>query len=111
VLVDGDALRARQQAAGPVADVLLTACELLAVEPGQTAVFETSPAGIAAARAAGFHLVVEVDPTGHAAPRKHGADLVVGSLGDLLERGLPSVRSSEYSAPERHAPGAVPSMP
>lgn len=88
VLVDGDVLRARQPAAGPA--ILLAACELLDVEPERAAVFETSPAAIVSARSAGVGLVVDVDPTGHAAPpREQGADIVVSSLGALLERSRP----------------------
>lgn len=90
VRVDGDVLRARQLAAGPTADILLAACELLDVEPERAAAFETSTAGVAAARVAGFGLVVGVDPAGRAAPlHEQGADIVVTSLGVLFERNLP----------------------
>ncbi|HEU5477810.1 MAG TPA: HAD family hydrolase [Gaiellaceae bacterium] len=74
----------------PEPDRLLAACRTLHVEPQHAAAFETSLAGVAAARAAGFAWVVAVDPSGDPDGlrqlRQTGADLVVRGLADLLER-------------------------
>ena len=87
--VDGNTMLAERLRGTPEPDTLLAACRQLGVEPERTAVFETSPAGIAAARAGGFGLVVGVDRAGHAeALRAEGADLVVTGLAELLERSL-----------------------
>jgi trehalose 6-phosphate phosphatase len=60
------------------------------VEPGRAAAFETSEAGVAAARAAGFALVVAVDPAGDPdclhRLRRAGADVAVRGLADLLQQ-------------------------
>jgi beta-phosphoglucomutase-like phosphatase (HAD superfamily) len=68
----------------PAPDRLLAACRGLHVEPEHAAVFETSTAGIVAARAGRFAYVVAIDQTGDA----KGADLVVPDLAELLERRL-----------------------
>jgi HAD superfamily hydrolase (TIGR01509 family) len=87
--VDGNTMVAEQLRAKPAPDTLLAACRQLRVEPQHAAAFETSPAGVAAARAAGFALVVGVDQTGHPEGlRANGADLVVAGLGELLEERL-----------------------
>jgi beta-phosphoglucomutase family hydrolase len=87
--VDGNTILAEQLRSKPAPDILLAACRQLGVEPQQTAAFETSPAGVAAARAANFALVVGVDATGQAeALRSQGADLVVAGLAEILERNL-----------------------
>jgi beta-phosphoglucomutase-like phosphatase (HAD superfamily) len=93
-LVDGS-IDAETIAAGhlrnrPAPDRLLAACRKLGVEPQQAAAFETSPAGVAAARAAGFAWVVAADPAGDPDRlrqlRLAGADIAVRGLADLLER-------------------------
>jgi beta-phosphoglucomutase-like phosphatase (HAD superfamily) len=60
------------------------------VEPQSAAAFETTPAGVAAARAAGFAWVVAVDPSGDPDRLRQlllaGADVAVRGLGHLLER-------------------------
>jgi HAD superfamily hydrolase (TIGR01509 family) len=90
--VDGDTILAEGLRARPEPDIPLAACRMLGVRPDEAAVFETSAAGIAAARTAGFAFVVGVDPAGDAEPlRREGADLVVTGLAELLERDRPAV--------------------
>ena len=87
--VDGTTMVQRNLRPKPAPDTLLAACELLEVEPERSAAFETTPAGVAAARAAGFTLVVGVDQFGQAAAlRRAGADQVVPGLAELLEQRL-----------------------
>jgi HAD superfamily hydrolase (TIGR01509 family) len=87
--VDGNEIDAEQLRAKPSPDTLLAACKQLAVAPQQAAAFETTPAGVAAARAGGFELIVGVDRSGLTdALRAQGADLVVPGLAELLERNL-----------------------
>ena len=91
--VDGNTILAEGLRARPAADIMLAACRLLGVEPGEAAAFETSPAGVAAARAAGFHFVVGVDRDGRADRLlAGGADLAVGGLAELYERKLAARR-------------------
>jgi HAD superfamily hydrolase (TIGR01509 family) len=83
--IDGGTLGARQLRGKPAPDTLLAACELLDVLPCQTAAFETTLAGIAAARAAGVRLVIGVERSGQtAALRASDADLVVNDLAELF---------------------------
>jgi HAD superfamily hydrolase (TIGR01509 family) len=87
--VDGNTIVAEHLRPRPEPDILLAACRRLEVEPRRAAVFETSPAGIAAARTAGFDLVIGVDRTGDAkALHDAGADLVVAGLDEFLDRKL-----------------------
>jgi beta-phosphoglucomutase family hydrolase len=84
--VDGVYARERGLAGKPAPDTFLAAAEALGVRPDEAAVFEDALAGVAAARAGGFGLVVGVDRTGQAdALRARGADLVVSDLSELLE--------------------------
>ena len=92
VVVDGEAIRRDRLRIKPAPDTLAAACRGLAVEPGHAAAFETSCAGVVAAREAGFGLVVGVEgatgaDTG-AKLRAAGADVVVGTIAELLERSL-----------------------
>lgn len=88
--VDAETIAAEHLRNRPAPDRLLAACRALEVEPDSAAAFETSRAGVAAARAAGFAWVVGVDPTGDPARLRQlllaGADLTVRGLADLLER-------------------------
>ena len=84
--VDGNAIVAGRLRARPAPDILLAACRDLDVRPAETAVFETSPAGVAAGRAGGFGLVIGVGTEHLDALREAGADLVVSGLAELLER-------------------------
>jgi beta-phosphoglucomutase family hydrolase len=86
--VDGKAVEAEHLRPKPAPDTLLAACRRLNIEPRHAVAFETTPAGVAAARAADFRLVIGVDRNGHSrALRTSDADLVVGDLADLLDRG------------------------
>jgi beta-phosphoglucomutase-like phosphatase (HAD superfamily) len=88
-LVDGNAIRAEGLRVKPAPDTLLAACTRLRVRPQEAAVFETTAAGIAAGREAGFGLVVGVDRAGRAeALYAHGADVVVPDLSSLLDAAL-----------------------
>jgi beta-phosphoglucomutase-like phosphatase (HAD superfamily) len=83
--VDGSTLDADRLRPKPSPDTLLAACRRLHVQPGQSAAFETTPAGIAAARAAGFGFVIGVARNGHGeALHAGGADLVITDLAGLL---------------------------
>ena len=85
--IDGRTIEAESLRPRPAPDLLLAACKRLGVAPAQAAAFETTPAGIAAARAAGVHTVVAVAREGEtSALSATDADLVVADLGELLER-------------------------
>jgi len=83
--IDGNAIDAERLRAKPAPDTLLAVCRRLAVQPQQAAVFETTRAGVAAARTAGFDLVVGVDRSGGADKLlAQGADVVVTDLAELI---------------------------
>jgi beta-phosphoglucomutase-like phosphatase (HAD superfamily) len=85
--IDGDTVERESLRPKPAPDMLLAACARLGVEPAQAAAFETTPAGIAAARAAGIRLAVAVARDGHTgAFAGSDADLIVTDLGEVLER-------------------------
>jgi beta-phosphoglucomutase-like phosphatase (HAD superfamily) len=87
--IDGNAITAERLRVSPAPDTLLAACRALAVEPRAAVAFETSPAGVTAARAAGFASVLGVDEGGRAdGLLTAGAAGVVQGLAGLLERGL-----------------------
>jgi HAD superfamily hydrolase (TIGR01509 family) len=89
--IDGRTMALEHLEPKPAPDTLLAACRHLEVDPGEAAAFETTPAGIAAARAAGIRAVVAVareESTAELAASD--ADLVIGDLGELLA--LVSVR-------------------
>jgi HAD superfamily hydrolase (TIGR01509 family) len=90
VRVDGTTMAAERLRAKPAPDVLLAACERLAVAPERAAAFETTPAGVAAARRGGFAYVVAVDMP------VDGADRGVSGLAELLEL---SARPGSSTAP------------
>ena len=95
--VDGTTIATEQLLAKPSPDTLLAACKQLGVAPEQSAAFETTLAGVAAARAGGFELVVGVGRAGQReALRAQGADLVVGDLAELLERSLDHHTQTSY---------------
>jgi beta-phosphoglucomutase-like phosphatase (HAD superfamily) len=87
--IDGNTIRAEHLRVEPEPDTLLAACRKLGVAPERTAAFETTPAGVNAARRAGFDLVIGVDD-GEAitALRAEGADAVIGGVAELLEHRL-----------------------
>ena len=83
--VDGDMIEADHLRPKPAPDLLVTACRLLGVEPGRAAAFETTPAGVVAARAAEVAFVVAVHRTGDGEVlRASNADVVVGDLSELF---------------------------
>ncbi len=87
--VDGNTIQAEALRNKPEPDTLLAACRRLDVAPDGAAAFETSLAGVAAARAAGFRHVVGVDRRGRAAMLPpQGADHVVTDLAALINRAL-----------------------
>ncbi|MFG3256292.1 hypothetical protein [Streptomyces sp. NPDC048172] len=73
---------------GPDARPYQEAAARLGVVPGDAAVIEATPEGVAAGRSGGFGLVVGVRPAGGPAAadalRAHGARLVIGDLSELL---------------------------
>jgi beta-phosphoglucomutase-like phosphatase (HAD superfamily) len=86
--VDGRSIRAEHLRSKPAPDTLLAACRLLAVDPSQTAAFETTAAGVEACRAAGMRFVVGVDRadgTGDPDTDARDADVVVADLAALLD--------------------------
>ena len=87
--IDGTTIAAAALRVKPAPDTLLAACRELGVEPAHAAAFETGTAGVEAARAAGFAIVIGVDTTGRDdALLDAGAHLVVPGLAELLERRL-----------------------
>lgn len=87
--VDGNTISSEELRSKPEPDTLLAACRLLQVAPEHAAAFETTLAGVAAARAAGFGLVIGVDRRGRAEMLPpHGADRVVTDLATLLDHSL-----------------------
>jgi HAD superfamily hydrolase (TIGR01509 family) len=85
-IVDGTTIVAEGLRPRPNPDILLAACDELEVPPRQTAVFETTPAGIEAARTAGAGRVIGVGRGDRIRElRASGADLVVIGLEELLD--------------------------
>jgi beta-phosphoglucomutase-like phosphatase (HAD superfamily) len=88
--VDAETIATERLRNRPAPDRLLAACWKLYVKPERAAAFETSAAGVAAARAAGFGWVVAVDPVGDPDKlrqlRRAGADVAVRGLAGLLGR-------------------------
>ena len=87
--VDGVDCEAESLDPSPAPDMLLAASARLKVDPSQAAAFETTPAGIAAARAGGFRAAIAVARhEGTSALAASDADLVVNDLGELLQRSV-----------------------
>jgi beta-phosphoglucomutase-like phosphatase (HAD superfamily) len=88
--IDAETIATEHLQNRPAPDRLLAACQSLGVEPQRAAAFETSPAGVASARAARFAWVVAIDPA--ADPDKlrqlrlAGANIEARGLGDILGR-------------------------
>jgi len=84
--IDGRVASALGLRGKPAPDTYLEAARRLGVAPGEAAVFEDALAGIDAAKAGGFGVVVGVSRQGAAAElRGRGADVVVADLAELLE--------------------------
>lgn len=62
------------------------AADRLAVRPDRSVVVANTEAGVAAARDAGFALVIGIDRAGRANLPRHGADAVVADLGEVAVR-------------------------
>jgi beta-phosphoglucomutase-like phosphatase (HAD superfamily) len=91
--VDGTAMLTQELRGAPAPDTLLAACWQLDVRPEVTAAFESTAAGVAAGRAAGFALVAGIgEPSRLRSLQQHGADVVASSLRELLDRHLASAR-------------------
>ena len=87
--IDGNTIEAEHLRSKPAADTIIAACRRLEVEPRQLAAFETTPAGITAARAAGVRFTIGVDRSGDTESAGRGdADLVVNDLAELFDRDL-----------------------
>jgi HAD superfamily hydrolase (TIGR01509 family) len=81
IRVDGNDLELMKLRGKPAPDSFLEAARRLEIEPGRIVVLEDAIAGVEAARAGGFGLVIGVDRAGHGNElREAGADLVVTSL-------------------------------
>jgi HAD superfamily hydrolase (TIGR01509 family) len=91
--VDGNTILEHNLRPRPAPDMLFAACDLVGVDPAETAVFETSAAGVQAARASGCRLIVGVAAERESKPLlAAGADLVVGGLSEVLDRNLRALR-------------------
>jgi HAD superfamily hydrolase (TIGR01509 family) len=77
----------------PHPDVYITACRLLGVEPRDAVAFEDSPPGVQAAKAAGMTCVGIPERDG-VDLTTDGADLVVGSLAELVDQAPTRVGSA-----------------
>jgi trehalose 6-phosphate phosphatase len=86
LLVDGTDLERAGLPGKPAPDLYLEAARRLGTSPERAAVFEDARAGVAAARAGGFALVVGIDRAARPEPlREAGAHLVVADLAQLGE--------------------------
>jgi beta-phosphoglucomutase family hydrolase len=86
--VDGVDLDRLALAGKPAPDMFLEAACRLNATPRRTAVFEDATAGVEAARAGDFGLVIGVGPAARAPELlKHGADKIVATLGEVQFEG------------------------
>jgi beta-phosphoglucomutase-like phosphatase (HAD superfamily) len=85
--IDGTTIASEGLAPKPSPDTLLAACRALDVAPSEAVDFETTLAGISAARASGFRLAIGIDRNGDDnALRASDCDLVVSDLVDLVRQ-------------------------
>jgi beta-phosphoglucomutase-like phosphatase (HAD superfamily) len=88
--IDADAIESAHLRNHPAPDRLLAACRALGVDPQRAAAFETSRAGVEAARAANLGYVIAIDPSGDPVRlgklRLAGANVTVTGLAELIER-------------------------
>ena len=90
VRVDGLVTSEHGLSGKPAPDTYLYAAGQLGIAPGDAAVVEDAPAGVAAGRAGHFGLVVGVSRGATAADLlRSGADIVVSDLADLLDDVVP----------------------
>ena len=72
----------------PAPDIFLEAARRLDVVPPRAAVFEDAAAGVEAARAGDFGLVIGIGSTARAPELlEHGADIVIADLGEVQLEG------------------------
>jgi HAD superfamily hydrolase (TIGR01509 family) len=90
--VDADVIRAEGLRSRPAADLVLAACRRLGVPPEQSVTFTSSPAGVAAGRAAGVSVIGVGDRAQAEVLRGFGAERVVPSLSALLDSRLAESR-------------------
>jgi len=90
----------------PAPDLFLLAASRLGVAPERCVVFEDSPNGIRAARAAGMRCVAIPNAVTCALPME-GADLVLTSLGERSLAGILGGLDRTSWAPPRTCPGRV----
>ena len=90
VRVDGVVAEELDLPGKPDPAMLLEAAHRLGVRPGRAVVVEDAEAGVTAARAGGFGLVIGIDRTGEAAAAlsEHGADAVIGDLAEVTVRDI-----------------------
>ena len=107
IRVDGNDLGDGSLRGKPAPDSFLEAAHRLSVEPAHAVVVEDAIAGVAAARAGQFGLVIGVDRTGQSSTlREAGADVVVASLAQVqVAVEPPSGWSLIFDEPETAAEG------
>ena len=86
--VDAEVIEARGLRSRPAPDLLLAACDRLAVRPEDTLTFTHSPAGVAAGRTAGLAVIGVGAGEQAELLRGFGAETVVSGLTALLDRRL-----------------------
>ncbi len=86
--VDAELIERRGLRSRPAPDLLLAACDRLAVSPDETVTFTHSPAGIAAGHAAGLTVIGVASGEQAELLDGFGADTVVPGLTALLDRRL-----------------------
>jgi HAD superfamily hydrolase (TIGR01509 family) len=87
-VVDGNVLRAERLRPKPEPDSVLEACRRLGVRPQVVATFETTPAGVAAGRAAGVDRVILVRREDTVRTGWSSANGVVSDLAELIDPAL-----------------------
>lgn len=86
--VDADVMRAEGLRSRPAPDLLLVACRRLGVRPEEAVTFTQSPAGVAAGKSAGLHVIGIGDAAQRELLQGFGAERVVPSLHVLLDPAL-----------------------
>ena len=81
-VIDGNAMREARLRPKPAPDLVLAACRRLGLPPAAVATFDTTAAGLEAARSAGAGRVLAVERAG--ATRASMADAVVSGLAELI---------------------------
>lgn len=84
-VVDGAAMATERLRPKPEPDTILTACGRLGIAPAAAATFETTHAGVAAARRAGVDRAIVVDLAAGSLNGARAADRVVSELSELID--------------------------